>query len=157
MSCQTLYTFFSGIKKPLTLLTYPFHHFFIVFIYYWGGYSVTFNNISKRIFRNLQKMSLNSIQGPFHSPCYPRWSMIRNKCIFIPFHHFFIVFIYYWGGYSVTFNNISIISWRSVLVVNETGVPGENHRPIASHWQTFWGIIHVDQATLRTGSCLLRS
>jgi hypothetical protein len=25
------------------------------------------------------------------------------------------------------------------------------------HWQTFWGIIHVDQATLRTGSCLLRS
>jgi hypothetical protein len=39
--CQTLYTFFSGIKKPLTLLTYPFHHFFIVFIYYWGGYSVT--------------------------------------------------------------------------------------------------------------------
>jgi hypothetical protein len=23
------------------------------------------------------------------------------------------------------------------------------------HWQTFWGIIHVDQATLRTGSCLL--
>jgi len=25
------------------------------------------------------------------------------------------------------------------------------------HVQTFWGIIHVDQATLRTGSCLLRS
>jgi hypothetical protein len=25
------------------------------------------------------------------------------------------------------------------------------------HWQTFWGIIYVDQATLRTGSCLLRS
>jgi hypothetical protein len=25
------------------------------------------------------------------------------------------------------------------------------------HWQPFWGIIHVDQATLRTGSCLLRS
>jgi hypothetical protein len=24
------------------------------------------------------------------------------------------------------------------------------------HWQTFWCIIHVDQATLRTGSCLLR-
>jgi hypothetical protein len=25
------------------------------------------------------------------------------------------------------------------------------------HWQTFWGIIHADQASLRTGSCLLRS
>ena len=26
-------------------------------------------------------------------------------------------------------NNISDISWRSVLLVEETGVPGENHRP----------------------------
>jgi hypothetical protein len=50
-----------------------------------------------------------------------------------PFHHFFIVFIYYWGGYRVTFNNMSVISWRSVLLVEETGVPWENHGPIASH------------------------
>jgi len=33
----------------------------------------------------------------------------------------------------VTFNNISAISWLSVLLVKETGVPGENHRPFASH------------------------
>jgi len=34
--------------------------------------------------------------------------------------------------------NISVISctWRSVLLVEETGVPRENHRPVASHWQT---------------------
>jgi len=38
--------------------------------------------------------------------------------------------------FNVTFNNISFISWRSVLLVEETGVPGENHRPVASHWQT---------------------
>jgi hypothetical protein len=31
--------------------------------------------------------------------------------------------------FNATFNNISIISWRSVLLVEETGVPGENHRP----------------------------
>jgi hypothetical protein len=31
------------------------------------------------------------------------------------------------------FNNISVLSWRSVLLVQETGLPGENHRPIASH------------------------
>ena len=37
---------------------------------------------------------------------------------------------------NATFNNISVISWRSVLLVEETGVPGENHRPVASHWQT---------------------
>ena len=38
--------------------------------------------------------------------------------------------------FHVTFNIISVISWRSVLLVEESGVPGENHRPAASHWQT---------------------
>ena len=37
---------------------------------------------------------------------------------------------------NATFNNISCISWRSVLLVEEIGVPVENHRPVASHWQT---------------------
>jgi hypothetical protein len=35
--------------------------------------------------------------------------------------------------FNATFNNISIILWLSVLLVEETG---ENHRPVASHWQT---------------------
>ena len=26
--------------------------------------------------------------------------------------------------------------WRSVLLVEETRVPGENNWPVASHWQT---------------------
>ena len=39
--------------------------------------------------------------------------------------------------FSTTFNNISFISWQSVLLVEETGGPGENHwRPVANHWQT---------------------
>ena len=29
--------------------------------------------------------------------------------------------------FNATFNNISVISWRSVLLVEETGVPEENH------------------------------
>jgi len=37
---------------------------------------------------------------------------------------------------STTFNNISVKSWPSILLVEETGVPGENNRPVASHWQT---------------------
>ena len=36
-------------------------------------------------------------------------------------------------AFNVTFNNISAISWRSVLLVEEIGVPEENHRPVASH------------------------
>ena len=38
--------------------------------------------------------------------------------------------------FNVTFNNISVTSQQSVLLVEETGVPGENHRPVASHLQT---------------------
>jgi hypothetical protein len=33
---------------------------------------------------------------------------------------------------NAVFSNISVISWRPVLVVEETGVPGKNHRPWAS-------------------------
>ena len=38
--------------------------------------------------------------------------------------------------FNGTFNNISVISCRSVLLLEETGVPGENHWSAASHWQT---------------------
>ena len=31
---------------------------------------------------------------------------------------------------NATFNNISVILRRSALLVEETGVPGENHRPV---------------------------
>jgi hypothetical protein len=34
--------------------------------------------------------------------------------------------------FNITFNNISVISWLAVLLMEETGVPGENHRPAAS-------------------------
>ena len=38
--------------------------------------------------------------------------------------------LYVSSGYI---NNISVISWRSVLLVGETGVSRENHQPVASH------------------------
>jgi hypothetical protein len=37
--------------------------------------------------------------------------------------------------FPATFNNISDISWRSVLLEEETGVSGEDPIPAASHWQ----------------------
>jgi hypothetical protein len=42
------------------------------------------------------------------------------------------------GGVSVmvfyaTFSTISVVSSRSVLLVEETGILGENYRPVASH------------------------
>jgi hypothetical protein len=50
--------------------------------------------------------------------------------------------------FSTTFNNISVILWRSVLLVEETGGPAENHRPAASHWQTL--LHNVVSSTPRT-------
>ena len=43
--------------------------------------------------------------------------------------------------FNATFNNISVILWWSVLLVEETRVPRENHRPVACHWSGFepWG------------------
>ena len=35
--------------------------------------------------------------------------------------------------FNATFNNSSVISRRSVLLTEETGEPGENHRPVANH------------------------
>ena len=34
--------------------------------------------------------------------------------------------------FNTTFNNISVISWQSLLLVKETEVPGENHRSVAT-------------------------
>jgi len=37
--------------------------------------------------------------------------------------------------FNAVFNNMSAILWWSVLLVEENGVPGENHRPLVIHWQ----------------------
>jgi hypothetical protein len=39
--------------------------------------------------------------------------------------------------FNVTFNNISVISLSSVLLVEESGVPRENHRPVTNHLTNF--------------------
>jgi len=36
----------------------------------------------------------------------------------------------------MVFNNILVILWQSFILVEETGVPGKKHRPVAIHWQT---------------------
>ena len=38
--------------------------------------------------------------------------------------------------FNATFNNISVISWQPVLLVEEGGEPGENHGTTAGHWRT---------------------
>ena len=51
--------------------------------------------------------------------------------------------------FNATFNNISVIPWQSVIVVEETGMSGENHRPVANHWQTYHSSHNVVSSTPR--------
>jgi len=50
---------------------------------------------------------------------------------------------------KATFNSISVTSWRPIVLMEETRVPGENHRPVASHRQT--SSHNVVSTTPRTG------
>ena len=53
--------------------------------------------------------------------------------------------------FNATFNNISAISWRSVLLVEETEGLGENHRPVASHWQSLsLNVVYLALIEIRT-------
>ena len=57
---------------------------------------------------------------------------------------------------NVTFNNISAISWLSVLLMEETGIPDENHRSMASRELTVLLVLGTDctgifnQTTIRS-------
>ena len=45
-----------------------------------------------------------------------------------------------WGAFMVfnaIFNIFSAMSWRSVFLVEEAGVPWASQRPVASYWQTW--------------------
>ena len=49
---------------------------------------------------------------------------------------------------NATFNNMLVISWRSALLVEETGVPGENHRPVASYDKVYHIMLYPVHLTM---------
>jgi hypothetical protein len=49
-----------------------------------------------------------------------------------------------------------VISWLSVLLVEETAVPGENHRPVESHYKLYdimMDRVHRVMSRVRTQNC----
>ena len=77
---------------------------------------------------------------------------------------------------NATFNNISVISWRSVLLVEETGIPRENHWQTLSHnvvssklperdsnsqlqtqCQWWWALIAYRYVVVNPTTCTIRS
>jgi hypothetical protein len=58
-----------------------------------------------------------------------------------------------WVGFMVfnaTFNNISVISLRSVLLVEGTGIPGENHRSVTGKLYHIMYRVHLAMSTIQT-------
>jgi hypothetical protein len=78
----------------------------------------------------------------FHCIWIFLWMCIRCCIFFMCSWKLWCNHIYMWKWrvlvmvFNTTLNNISVLSWCSVLFVEETGVPGEIHRPLVSHWQT---------------------
>ena len=79
-------------------------------------FNATFNNISVILWLYIQ-----------YYKCI--YSKLRDQ---IPCS--LIIDLIFFGVFNATFSNISAISWQPVLMVEEAGVPGENHRPWASNW-----------------------
>ena len=72
-----------------------------------------------------------------HAPHNMNGSVIKTRfmrydCIGII--HTILQFEFEFLVLNATFSNISAISWRPVLMEEETRVPGKNHRPWAINW-----------------------
>jgi hypothetical protein len=89
------------------------------------GFAPDFGNYKKgctRLAAASDKVSQLLAHGRWFSP---GTLASTNKNIFLGF----FISIDWFLMFNATFSNISAISWRPVLVVEEARVPGENHRP----------------------------
>ena len=67
--------------------------------------------------------------------CHVKVMFLFDRQSILNDHIFFCRQIYELMVFNATFNNISVTSWHSISLVKETGVPRENHWPVASHLQ----------------------
>jgi hypothetical protein len=106
---------------------------------YWSSKLLSFNS------RHLSSFSL-SLSRCYHRIIITKQNTLTMTVIYsgldLKLQSSLAVLWDHWSGrvrvmvFNATFNNISAILWRSVLLVEETRVPVENHWPVTSHWQT---------------------
>ena len=116
------------------LQTWHFCHntFVLIFSIFWLFFQYEYKIVSF-FYSKAWKLSLvfSHITTP---PPFILYGTYTNICKLISFNILLFDGLVWFMVFNVTFNNISAM--RSVLLVEETGVPGENQRPVASHWQT---------------------
>ena len=103
----------------------------------------------KLVFNACHWLFFNAKKNPILKS-YPWWEHDCKQCIIV------IRWRWDWLGvkvmvFNTTFSKIPVTSWRSVLLVKETGVPGEDHRPYVSHWQTLSPIVVLSTSTPWSG------
>jgi hypothetical protein len=119
---------FTPVLKFIHQGAHPWLHQDNEFISYEAVYAKKKNQTkNKQKFSYIMAVSFidggnRSIPGETHRQCL--------LCRIVPFRRVDFEFL----CFNATFNNISAILWRPVLVVEEAGVPGENHRPWTSNW-----------------------
>ena len=111
-------------------------------LFFFIVYSLTLAIIFLEIFlkcKTLHKWLLRD--GPIQVFLYVIWNSKMASTV-TRYQRFFLLFVCRWkswfhamGGRMMVFN-ISVISWQSVLLVEETGKHRENHWPATNHWQT---------------------
>ena len=135
--------------KLLKFITYIYIHAYFIHHKILQDFQILLWNVSARICNKLiklikkifKKKETKIIFKVFLSKLNMNWNHMYLWCLL------FICLMVF----NATFNNISVISWRSVLLVEETRGPRENHRPVPSHWQTLsHNVVHLDLIEIRT-------
>jgi hypothetical protein len=85
---------------------------------------------------NKRKMTLMHLK-----PLYLYLSLMAHKLHVVLISIILMVVVWWFIVFNGCFNNISFISLLSVLLVEVTGVPRENHQPVTSYWQTLSHIV----------------
>ena len=80
---------------------------------------MTWGEIESTPFRLDPSDALHTTPGPTFKVCYLGTCITNNRVRVMVF--------------NATFSDISVILWRSVLLVEETRVPRENDQPVTSH------------------------
>jgi hypothetical protein len=99
-------------------------------------FKTTFNNISVISWQSVLLMEETYVQTLKEAAVYWYPMSILSSVDVVKQKGQIVALVGTDDGYLIketTFNNISVISWQSVLLMEKSGVPGENNQPVASH------------------------